>query len=142
MDDEGRLERVRRFINTGPGRVAVIVLAGVAVAIAIGRALGGKTATQRQAAAIRARGLNVLYYCRACKKTGKTHKAFDEPFPIVCPHCGRREAVAAFVCVGCKRIIEAKDAPIFRCRHCRYLYDQRLLAPGAQRPKPTPTPKR
>ena len=134
MDDEGRLQRVRRFINTGPGRVAVIVLVVAAVAIAIGRAVGGKTATQRQAAAIRARGLNVLYYCRACKKTGKTHKAFSEPFPIVCPHCGRREAVAAFVCAGCKRVIEAKDAPLFRCPHCQHTYDQRLLAPTAQRP--------
>ena len=142
MDDEGRLARVRRFINTGPGRVAVIVLAVAAVAIAIGRAIGGKTATQREAAAIRARCLNVLYYCRACKKTGKTHKAFNQPFPIVCPHCRRREAVAAFACAGCKRIIEAQDAPVLRCRHCQYAYDPRRLAPGAERPKPTPTPKR
>jgi len=128
--EEGRIPRIRSAINHGPGPVVVVVLVLAAVGVAITVAVGSRTETEKRADEIRAKGLTVLYVCKGCKATGETHKAFDAPFPIQCPKCGEVKAVAGFRCAGCRRIIEAQDKSYFVCPHCRYVYDQRVPAPG------------
>jgi len=131
MDEQSLPARLRDWINTDTGRIVVAVTAAAAVVLAIVVAVASRTYTQKEAAKVRARGLNVLYVCKACGASGQAHKAFDKKFPIKCPKCGKKEAVAAFRCVNCKEITEAIDAPVFECTHCGYEYDQRLLMPGA-----------
>ncbi len=134
--EESLLTRARGLINTGPGRVVAIVLALAAVAAAVTVAVRSPTSTEREAERIRDKGINAPYVCKGCGVTGKTHKPFGVQFPIECHQCRRQQAVAGFPCFGCKRTIEAVDAALFRCPHpdCRYVYDQRLLAPPGRPP--------
>ena len=128
------MERARDLADTGAARVAAGGVALACLALAVYMAIGSPSSTQRAASDIRAKGVKALYVCKACGKTGETRKGFDEPLPPTCPHCGKPQAVAAFRCVRCGRIIEAVDASLFHCPHCRHPYDQRLLSPQAGTP--------
>ncbi|KKM74148.1 hypothetical protein LCGC14_1403230 [marine sediment metagenome] len=135
MADESAFWRFREWINTGIGRTVAIVVTLTLVALAITVAIASRTSTQRGAAEIRAKGVKTLYVCKACGATGKIHTAFEAEFPLECPQCRKREAVAGFMCYQCKKTIEAVDAPFFRCRHCNYTYDQRIPVPAGRQPR-------
>ncbi len=131
MTETGNLmRRARSALNTRAARVIVMILALGATVFAVTHFIRTDE-LERRRRAIRNRGRKVLYVCKACKATGTTRVAYDEPFPIRCPKCGRKEAVMGFTCVGCGRIIEKRSEPVYRCPHCGTVYDNRAgQAPG------------
>ncbi len=67
----------------------------------------------------------------ACGDTDKTHKAFEQAFPIACPKCAAVQAAEGFPCLGCKRIIpqRPREVTVFHCPHtdCNFKYSRRAL---------------
>jgi DNA-directed RNA polymerase subunit RPC12/RpoP len=125
---------LRTWINEGPGRwvticACVLLIAG-AVAAAIW--LVPWSATEPRAKAIRRRGLQARYVCKACGRTGEVPIAFDQKFPIPCPHCGKLETARGFNCVKCRRIIAVQRSLYYRCPHrdCNRVYDYRIGGAG------------
>ncbi|KKL59331.1 hypothetical protein LCGC14_2216420 [marine sediment metagenome] len=129
MADESVFWRLREWINTGIGRIVIIVITLALVAGAAIVATMSVTSPEKDAEETHARGAVTLYLCKACGATGKTHKETEAKFPLECPQCKKRKAVAAFKCFRCEKTIEAVYAPLFRCRHCKYVYDYSTLAP-------------
>jgi len=124
MDEESLAHRVREILNTGGARIVLGLVALGVIVFAVVRFVGSDELEGRRRA-IRERGRRVYYVCKACEATGEARVGYDEPFPIVCPKCGRREAVMGFKCVGCGRIIEKRSEPVYRCPHCGKVYDNR-----------------
>jgi len=126
---------LRAWINEGPGRwVAIGVCALVIVGAVVAAVRFSPWSGDRRAAEIRRRGTEVLYVCQGCGQSGKTRVAFDEEFPIVCPHCGEKKAVLGTVCVQCRHVFPAPNSSYYRCPHCGRVYDNRALSPGQGRP--------
>jgi len=128
MAEESRISRARQWINSPAGRWTAIGAAAVLLATAAWIFVGD--GGDQRAKDIVQKGHTVYYYCKACKATGKTAKPYDQPFPIVCPKCGAPQAVEAFRCRRCKRIIEnIKGVQVFHCPHpdCRFKYSRRVI---------------
>jgi len=126
MSEDSWFFRARGWLN-GPGGRWVAV--GVVVAaLATAAFVFLRDTTGREADEIRSRGRAVLYYCTACGAAGQTRIGYEEDFPVVCPKCGKRQAVMAFRCVKCGRIIQKRNEVVYRCPHpdCRFLYDNRV----------------
>ncbi len=136
MIGENLLSRLREWMNTGLGRwtaiTAAVVVLGVAALVFL------RDSTGVRADAIRAKGRDVLFYCRACQATGQVHIAWDEKFPLECPQCHERQAVPGFRCGKCRRIIEVKSDLVYRCPYpdCRFLYDKRIIKDSRASPGP------
>jgi len=94
-----------------------------AIALPVVRLVRGGLDSDRRR--ILARGYTMLYCCKGCGATGEV-RLYDETWPIVCPRCGRRQAVAGFRCTNprCRKIIPIRNA-LFQCPHCGRSYDHR-----------------
>jgi len=128
MADEPWASRCRRWINSRTGRWVAAGVCAVLLAAAASAFL--RDETDQRAKGILKKGHTVYYYCKACKATGKTLKPYDQPFPITCPKCGAPQAVEAFRCRRCGRIIEnIKGVEVFYCPHpdCRFKYSRRVI---------------
>ena len=114
-----------------------VAVALVPIALAAVHFLRDPGADRRRA--ILAMPKNIVFYCRACKGTGRARVPSDQKYPMVCPLCGRKEAVPGFRCVGvrgvdpatgkgipCGKIIERKSDPVYTCPHCGKVYDNRI----------------
>jgi len=147
VEGESLLHRLRERTNTGAGRWVTAVLALAAMALAVVYFLRDTEADRRQA--IRAMPKNMLFYCRACKGTGRARVPSGQKYPMACPLCGRKEAVPGFRCVGrigtdpasgkpvsCGKIIEKKSDPVYTCPHCGKVYDNRVGGYPLSRSRP------
>jgi len=135
-DDGGSIERIRTWMNTGPGRLVTIVLAvgviGAAVGWAVMRATGGDASE-----GIREKGRKALWYCTSCKQSGEVRVSYDAAWPMDCPKCGKHTAVLAQKCRGrnCGKIIPAPGPGQFvRCPYCGKMYDMRQIPTGMPTP--------
>jgi len=127
----------RAWINEGPGRWVTIAAAALLVVVAVVAAvwLVPWSATEPRADAIRGRGVETRYVCENCGQTGKIRIAFDQQFPIPCPHCGQKKTVPGFTCVQCKQIIAVQKSSYYHCPLCGRVYDYRIPG-GAPAPPP------
>jgi len=121
---------IREWMNVGPGRwITLVVALGVlvgSIAYWILRPSGsGKIVEEIQAG-----GRKIPIYCRACKHTEELRLVWTPTFPMECPKCKAVQAVVAFRCVGCGRLIERKDLPYYTCPHCGKVYDKREGGPA------------
>ncbi len=130
VESDSAIARLRGWINVGTGRwLAVLGSLGLVTFAVLYFALRDETSDQRKD--ILSRGRDVLFYCRNCEETGTLEAVpFDAEFPLVCPKCKQRQAVVAFKCVRCGRIIEKQSAPVYRCPHCKFVYDNRITGGG------------
>jgi Zn finger protein HypA/HybF involved in hydrogenase expression len=129
-DSDGAIARFREWINVGAGRwIALLASLGLVTFAVLYFALRDETSDRRDD--ILGQGRKVLFYCRNCKETGTLEGVpFNAEFPLPCPKCGQKEAVVAFKCVRCGRIIEKKSEPVYRCPHCNFVYDNRITGGG------------
>jgi DNA-directed RNA polymerase subunit RPC12/RpoP len=127
MSPPDALRQLREWLNGPAGRW---VAGGFAVAaLTAAAAIFLRDDTAGRAEAIRARGHTVYYVCKACGQTGRTHKPFEETYPVACPQCWARQAVEGFPCVNCDHVLEnpKKEILVFHCPHCRFTYNRRAL---------------
>jgi len=132
-DEGGFLTRFRAWMNTGPGRLATIVVALAIIGGAVALGIAYMRAPSKAVDQIRKKGRKALWYCPACKQSGEVRISYDAEWPIDCPKCGKHTAVRAFKCTGrnCGKIIpEGGPGTIFRCPYCGKVYDRRMLPPG------------
>ncbi len=125
------MSRFREWMNEGAGKwitiVACLGLTTGATAWWILRPSTDAAAVGR----IKAKGSEFSFYCRACKKTGKTRIAWGQAPPVACPECQVVQAYPGFSCAGCRKIIERREETFYSCPHCRYTYDRRTTMDGA-----------
>ena len=129
-DGLGWFARLRERLNTGLGKLAALTAALLILGGSVVFFVTRKGGSQQHVNRIVAGGKTVTFLCGACGESGQTHIAWGEPFPVPCPKCGKRQAVSAFKCFGCKQTIAARSDPLWNCPRCNHLYDNRLKIEG------------
>ncbi len=128
--EDSFLARARGWLNTGTGRWVTISLGLLLVGGAAAMFFVGGSGTK--ADAIRAKGKRVLYYCESCGATGEMRIPWNATFPLVCPKCGKRQAVLGYRCRKCKKITKMTEGEEIPCVHCGYV-NRNLMAGGDPR---------
>lgn len=113
----GFFARLRERTNSGPGRLVAIFLALTVIAAAVMlmvRAGGGDSKLD----AIRAHGRDADLICKSTGKSGRASVPFDAQPPYACPWCGKKDAMPALLCAGCKKLIENHVNTTWKCPNC------------------------
>ncbi|KKM91259.1 hypothetical protein LCGC14_1230340 [marine sediment metagenome] len=136
VDVSELIGKARAWMNEGQGKWVCLGAGGVLILLACLIFLSGSGGTE--AGEILDRGLLAKYLCTKCKASGEVRVRFSpgdgvnfaSKFPIDCPKCGAPDsAVLAIKCTACKKPMAASDEPIYKCPHCKKVYDN-TIRPG------------
>ncbi|MHC4718534.1 MAG: hypothetical protein ACYS5V_16310 [Planctomycetota bacterium] len=136
MDRQELVTNFRTWMNEGWGKWICGAAAAGLILLACGIFLGGDDSADR-ADRIRQAGMETMYLCGKCTKSGTVRLVFDGDgpmdfagrFPIDCPQCkAPKAAVLAVTCSGCDKPMPHSDRPVYYCPHtdCGKKYDNTL----------------
>lgn len=119
--EDGFFSRMREKINEGPGRFVMIA---VTIVVIVGAILWWFVRDKKpsEMKTIEGRGVTVLFLCKACGESGQTHVGYREESGFACPKCKKHEAVTAYRCDQCKKLIEYRKESEWKCPNCHKVY--------------------
>ena len=108
---------IREWINSGPARYIAIAVALTGVGAGAFWVLRDGGDAERQAMV--ARGRKVVYVCKECGANGTlSGVAYDAPFPLPCPQCGKAGGMPAVRCYKCRTLFASEEKSVFSCPNC------------------------